>query len=100
MGAHRILIFQRFNASLFLSANYNDVVEAVDAGYPAGYILSAGNLLQTDPQQDEAELKVAFDLMGLLRTTRRSVYIVLTAVLRHLKQQKCVMRQFRSILVL
>ena len=59
-----------FNASLFLSANYNDVVEAVDAGYPAGYILSAGDLLQTDaeqnPEQNEAELKVAFDFDGVI----------------------------------
>ena len=55
-----------FNASLFLSANYNDVVEAVDAGYPAGYILSAGNPLQIDAEQSQAELKVAFDFDGVI----------------------------------
>jgi 5'-nucleotidase len=58
-----------FNASLFLSANYGDVVEAVDAGYPAGYILSAGYPEQPQqpqqPQQDE-ELKVAFDFDGVI----------------------------------
>lgn len=50
-----------FNASLFLSANYGDVLAAVEAGYPAGYILSAGY-----PEQNEDELKIAFDFDGVI----------------------------------
>lgn len=54
-----------FNASLFLSANYGDVVAAVEAGYPAGYILSAGY-----PEQSEDELKIAFDFDGVIADDR------------------------------
>lgn len=50
-----------FSASLFLSANYDDVRSAINAGFPAGLIVSSG--FQDD---DESELKVAFDFDGVI----------------------------------
>lgn len=50
-----------FNASLFLSANPEDVRSAIEAGLPAGLILSPGF------GEDEAgELRVAFDFDGVI----------------------------------
>ncbi len=50
-----------FGASLFLSANPADVKEAVDAGLPAGLILSSGF-----GDDGEDELRVAFDFDGVV----------------------------------
>ena len=51
-----------FNASLFLSANVNDVQNAIDANYPAGVVLP------TKIYDDEldTELRVAFDFDGVI----------------------------------
>lgn len=51
-----------FNASLFLSANVNDVQNAIDANYPAGVVLP------TKIYDDEldTELRVAFDFDGVV----------------------------------
>ncbi|MDO5287941.1 MAG: 5'-nucleotidase [Actinomycetia bacterium] len=47
--------------SLFLSANPNDVARAVAAGHPAGTVLGG-----TEPDTDDAGLRVAFDFDGVL----------------------------------
>lgn len=51
-----------FNASLFLSANKEDVQNAIDAQYPAGVVL------QSDVFDDETDkgLRVAFDFDGVI----------------------------------
>lgn len=51
-----------FNASLFLSANEEDVKNAIDAGYPAGVVLPSENI--NDEGGDE--LRVAFDFDGVI----------------------------------
>ena len=51
-----------FNASLFLSANEDDVRKAIDAGYPAGLVLPS----QISDDDDDVELRVAFDFDGVL----------------------------------
>lgn len=50
-----------FNASLFLSANTQDVANAITAGYPAGVVLP-GKVV--DDENDE--LRVAFDFDGVI----------------------------------
>ncbi|MGW4566778.1 5'-nucleotidase [Streptomyces sp. NPDC004561] len=50
------------NMSLFLSANGNDVREAVAAGLPAGHVL--GSAYADDPA--DRELRIAFDFDGVL----------------------------------
>jgi 5'-nucleotidase len=50
-----------FGASLFLSANAADVRAAVDAGLPAGLIVSSGF-----GEDEEGELRVAFDFDGVI----------------------------------
>ena len=51
-----------FNASLFLSANEQDVQSAVDAGYPAGLVLP-GKVVNDNGNE---ELRVAFDFDGVI----------------------------------
>jgi len=51
-----------FNASLFLSANEEDVRKAIDSGYPAGMVLPTDI---TDDEQDH-ELRIAFDFDGVI----------------------------------
>jgi len=51
-----------FNASLFLTANEEDVTKAMDAGYPAGLVLPSA---VTDDEGD-VELRVAFDFDGVI----------------------------------
>jgi 5'-nucleotidase len=51
-----------FNASLFLSANEEDVQKAIDAGYPAGVVLPSK--IVTD--DDNEELRIAFDFDGVI----------------------------------
>ncbi|MCK9439169.1 MAG: 5'-nucleotidase [Patescibacteria group bacterium] len=55
---------EAFNASLFLSANFQDVKLAVDGGYPAGMVLRD----ETDRivGDEEKELRIAFDFDGVL----------------------------------
>lgn len=51
-----------FNASLFLSANEEDVQKAIDSNYPAGVVLQSK--VYDDPL--DRELRVAFDFDGVI----------------------------------
>ena len=51
-----------FNTSLFLSANEEDVQNAIAANYPAGLVLPS---IIAD-EDDDAELRVAFDFDGVI----------------------------------
>ena len=51
-----------YNVSLFLSANEQDVMEAITHGYPAGRVLPS---VATDEESDD-ELRVAFDFDGVI----------------------------------
>ena len=51
-----------FNTSLFLSANEQDVHAAIAAGHAAGLVLPS----KTDDDENDAELRVAFDFDGVI----------------------------------
>ncbi|MDG6772784.1 5'-nucleotidase [Thiomicrorhabdus sp. ZW0627] len=51
-----------FNASLFLSANEEDVQKAIDSNYPAGVVLPS-KIVNDD---DHEELRIAFDFDGVI----------------------------------
>ncbi len=51
-----------FNVSLFLSANEEDVKAAIAANYPAGLVLPS----KIVDQDDDVELRVAFDFDGVI----------------------------------
>lgn len=51
-----------FNTSLFLSANEEDVRNALAAGHPAGLVLPS----RTEDDEQDAELRVAFDFDGVI----------------------------------
>lgn len=51
-----------FNASLFLSANETDVLQAIDYGHPAGTVLPS----HVVDDRDDAELRIAFDFDGVI----------------------------------
>ncbi len=51
-----------YNVSLFLSANEEDVIEALSHGYPAGRVLPS---VTSDDKTDD-ELRVAFDFDGVI----------------------------------
>lgn len=51
-----------FNASLFLSANEEDVITAIDYGYPAGTVLPT----KVVDDLTDGELRVAFDFDGVI----------------------------------
>lgn len=51
-----------FNASLFLSANEEDVRSAIAANFPAGLVLPS----KIDDDDDDVELRVAFDFDGVI----------------------------------
>jgi 5'-nucleotidase len=51
-----------FNASLFLSANEDDVREAIDTNYPAGVVLPS----KVYDDELDTELRVAFDFDGVI----------------------------------
>ena len=53
---------RRFFASIFLSANQEDVRRAMDSGYPAGLVIDS--LLNSDLK--DPELRIAFDFDGVL----------------------------------
>lgn len=61
-GKSPIEYIPAFNASLFLSANAEDVKEAVKAGFPAGTVL--GPCSEDDESDDE--LRIAFDFDGVI----------------------------------
>jgi 5'-nucleotidase len=58
-----------FNVSLFLSANPDDVREAIDAGFAAGTVLKTK---VTDDKNDK-ELRVAFDFDGVIANDEAEV---------------------------
>ena len=51
-----------FNISLFLSANREDVVNAINMNYPAGVVLPTTIV----DKEDDVELRVAFDFDGVI----------------------------------
>ena len=51
-----------YNVSLFLSANGDDVTEALGKGYPAGVVLPSA----ADDDERDDELRVAFDFDGVI----------------------------------
>lgn len=51
-----------FNASLFLSAKHDDVLDAVRAGHPAGTVLPGA----INDDENETALRIAFDFDGVL----------------------------------
>lgn len=51
-----------FNASLFLSSNERDVLDAIDYEYPAGTVLPS----HVVDDQDDHELRIAFDFDGVI----------------------------------
>lgn len=51
-----------FNMSLFLSANREDVLAAMEAGHPAGQVLPSSTILDSSDQS----LRLAFDFDGVL----------------------------------
>ncbi|EGQ7920039.1 5'-nucleotidase [Vibrio parahaemolyticus] len=61
-GKSPYIYIPAFDIELFLSANYQDVRQAVLAGYPAGQILK-GDI--TD-DTDDLELRIAFDFDGVI----------------------------------
>lgn len=61
-GRSPIEYIPAFNSTLFLSANPKDVKKAVDAGYPAGKVLTT----QIEDSEEDRELRIAFDFDGVL----------------------------------
>ncbi|QTH42052.1 5'-nucleotidase [Cohnella sp. LGH] len=61
-GANPFVYMEAFNASLFLSANPNDVREAVRSGLPAAQIFPS----QFVDDESELELRIAFDFDGII----------------------------------
>jgi 5'-nucleotidase len=53
-----------YNASLFLSANEEDVQKAIHAGYPAGRVIET----RITDDEDDNELRIAFDFDGVIET--------------------------------
>jgi 5'-nucleotidase len=51
-----------FNASLFLSANSEDVIKAISAGLPAGRVIET----RISDDESENELRIAFDFDGVI----------------------------------
>ena len=61
MGGRQISPYlQSFRTDLFLSANEEDVQEAIDAGFAAGIICSGGDL-KIDPDGKVDQIRIAFD---------------------------------------
>jgi len=63
-GKSPYLYLPAFNASLFLSANEEDVKSAIAVDYPAGLVLPSR--IAEDDDSDDIELRVAFDFDGVL----------------------------------
>lgn len=55
-------VIDAYGMKLFLSANRDDVVEAIAAGHPAGYVMGPA----ADPEEAADSLYVAFDFDGVL----------------------------------
>lgn len=61
-GNNPVRYMDAFNASLFLSANNNDVEQAVTMGYPAGCVYPSEFI----DKEDDHELRLAFDFDGIV----------------------------------
>lgn len=61
-GASPFPYIPAFNASLFLSQNEIDVKKAIEVGFPAGMVMPS----QVNDNEDDAELRVAFDFDGVI----------------------------------
>ena len=61
-GASPYPYLPAFNTALFLSANEQDVQSAIAAGYAAGLVLPS----KIDDDENDAELRVAFDFDGVI----------------------------------
>ncbi|NBI30537.1 5'-nucleotidase [Chengkuizengella marina] len=61
-GSNPFIYMDAFNASLFLSANPEDVLQAVQRGLPAGQVFPT-EFIDND---EEEELRIAFDFDGIL----------------------------------
>lgn len=55
-----------FDASLFLSANKDNVMRAVSQGQPAGLVLSTANTPAGQSEEEGLELRIAFDFDGVV----------------------------------
>lgn len=75
-GKSPYIYIPAFDIELFLSANHNDVMQAIDANYPAGQILS-GHV--TDDDADE--LRIAFDFDGVIADDEAEVIYKTTGTL-------------------
>lgn len=60
-GGANFQYLKAFDADLFLSANENDVKDALDLGYPAGRIINSAV-----DDDDSPELRIGFDFDGVL----------------------------------
>lgn len=61
-GASHYKYLPAFNASLFLSHNQEDVVDACNSGFPAGKVLDS----KMDDDESDNELRIAFDFDGVI----------------------------------
>lgn len=61
-GSSPYQYIEAFNASLFLTANKTDAIQAINAGFPAGIVLE--NAVSDD--DNDSELRIAFDFDGVL----------------------------------
>ena len=64
-GKQNFQYLPAFNAALFLSANVNDVKDALTAGYAAGRVLPTKYVADDD---SDKQLRLAFDFDGVLAT--------------------------------
>ncbi len=62
-GSPNFRYLPAFNASLFLSANLEDVKDALQKGYAAGRVM---NTQYIDDDENDKELRIAFDFDGVL----------------------------------
>lgn len=82
-GAAPFPYIPAFNISLFLSTNQNDVKEAIESSYPAGL------MLHTDvSDNDDSELRVAFDFDGVLADDEAEIVYKTTGQLEMFHQHE------------
>lgn len=62
-GASPYPYMESVNACLYLSANKDEVTEAVSQGHPAGYVLPSQ---PTNEDEADTQLRIAFDFDGIL----------------------------------
>ncbi len=57
---------EAFDASLFLSANKENVIRAIQKHHPAGLVLPVGPNQLSSEEDDDGELRIAFDFDGVI----------------------------------